>query len=231
MVRSADPPGADKHLRFGIYTEELSQALIGFPGVKSIVLHTHGAKGEHPHLHVWWSDAPVTNQTIRNRLKQYNPIFNAMKSQNDWSFRNHESYETWAAYVQRNKTHKVLHGELPPPKDIIELVLPTPKTPLIPNPTIPIKVRRPTAEERLKNYCLTEAGFKYNQWTLIHFEEPQYLSEIHKKVGETILAYSNGRLSPTQQIYVGRNVIWTFSDPDARDHLARQWTLDVKKYW
>lgn len=232
MVRSEDIPGPDKHLRFGHYTEQLSVLLIGFPGVKSIVLHTHGANGEHPHLHVWWSGSAVTNQTIRNRLKAYHDTFKLMKSQNDWSFRNHESYETWAAYVQRNKTHKVLHGELPPPKDTLELLIPTPQslpTPHIPAPRIIIK--KLNAEERLINYCITDEGFKPNQWGLAHYQDKQYRDKIYEQVSEALLTYSNGRLDNRQMTYMGRNIIWKFSDEDLRTHLVHQWSIEAKKNW
>lgn len=232
MVRAEDPPGPNKHLRFGHYTEELATHLIGFPGVKSIVLHTHGAKGEHPHLHVWWSGPPVTNQTIRNRLKAYHDIFKLLKSQNDWSFRNHDSYETWATYVQRNKTHKVLHGELPLPKDIIQLVIPTPQS--LPTPSIPaprIKVKKLTAEERLINYCLREEGFKHDQWTLIHYETSEYKRIMHKQVSDALLTYANGRLDNRQLTYMGRNIIWTFADQDLREHLTDIWSEEAKKNW
>lgn len=230
MVRAEDPPGPDKHLRFGHYDEQLATLLIGFPGVKSIVLHTHGTKGEHPHLHVFWSGAPVTNQTIRNRLKAYNDKFKLMKSQNDWSFRNHDSFETWAAYVQRNKTHKVLLGELPAPKDIIELIVaPSPATPSIPAP-VP-RIKKLTAEERLINYCIREEGLKLNQWGLAHYEIFENKSKIHDTVSEILGAYAHGRLTNQQAIYMGRNIIWTFADPDLRHHLNREFTKDAKKFW
>jgi len=109
MVRSEDPPGAIKHLRFGSNSPDLVTALETFSGIKCIVLHTHGKKGEHPHLHVWYEGDEVTNQTVRNRLKKHNDsIFGQCKNQNDWSMRNHDSWETWAAYVCKNLTHRVL---------------------------------------------------------------------------------------------------------------------------
>jgi len=108
MVRSEDPPGVDKHLRFGKISPEIQEAIIEFPGVKAIVLHTHGRSGEHPHLHVWYeSPKAVTNQTVRNHYKKLE-LFKDHSGQNDWSFRNHDSWETWATYVCKNPTHKVI---------------------------------------------------------------------------------------------------------------------------
>lgn len=233
MVRSQDTPGADKHLRFGKYTEALSALLVGFPGVKSIVLHTHGATGEHPHLHVWWQgEKAVTNQTVRDRLKKYDQYFLAMKSQNDWSFRNHESYDTWAAYVQRNKTHKVLHGELPPPKDIIMLEIPNTPAPAAPSAPPPVKIKKLTAEERLINYCLREEGFKYGQWGLAHYElGSDYRSKMFADVKRALITYANGRLDNRQIVYMGRNIMWHFADEDLRDVFTRNWAAEAEKFW
>lgn len=112
MVRSQDPPGADKHLRFekkeGL--EQIQEALIKFPGVKAIVLHTHGKSGEHPHLHCWFENAnarPCTNQNVRDRMKKIE-MLSHFSGQNEWSFRNHDSWKTWCEYVTKNPTHKVL---------------------------------------------------------------------------------------------------------------------------
>lgn len=230
MVRSEDPPGLQKHIRLGKYTELLLLAIKEFPGVKTVVLHTHGLKGEHPHLHVWWSsDKPVTNQTVRNRLKACNAIFANMSGQNDWSIRNHDSYETWAAYVQRNKTHKVLHGEVPPIIQHEPDVIPTPKTPII---AAPVRVKKLTAEERLMRYCLVEEGFTYKQWGLAHYElGSPYREKMYEQVSKALITYANGRLDNRQMTYMGRNIIWTFADEDLRDALTRNWSAEAKKFW
>jgi len=229
MVSSPDIPGPDKHLRFGHYTEELATVLQTFPGVTAIVLHTHGTNGEHPHLHAWWTGKSVTNQTIRNRLKAFNPIFQSMKSQNDWSFRNHESFPNWSNYVQKNKTHRVLYGVLPPPPlDVIEMVIPTPATPSIP---APVRVRKLTSEEKLMNYCIREEGFKYNQWGIEHWEILEYRKQAHDKVAGALVAYANGRLDNRQLTYMGRNIIYTFANEELREYLTREWSIEARKFW
>ena len=172
MVRSADPPGRVKHLRFGKTSPEIYEAIVGFPGVKSVVLHTHGAKGEHPHYHVWWEgDKEVTNQTIRNHMKKI-PVFSSFSSQNDWSFRNHDSWETWASYVCSNMSHKVLLVY----KDIEEISkiksipitvisLNIPNTPSIagpPRPKLSISMRAKFARY-LENECFWK---KYEEITI-----------------------------------------------------------------
>jgi len=233
MVRQVDTPSSMKHLRFGKITAQLSDILAGFPGVKSIVLHTHGTKGEHPHYHVWWQGQEVTNETIRNRLRKYNEIFKQYSGQNDWSCRPHDNFETWAAYVQRNKTHKVLWlaegTEMPLPKDPIELVIATPTTQVIGAPTP--RVKKLTAEERLINYCIREEGFKYNQWSTQHHEIVELRKQLQDKVAEALVTYANGRLSNQQMIYMGRNIIWTFADPDLKAGLSNHWTQEARKFW
>lgn len=227
MVRSEDPPGRDKHLRFGHFTELLSSVLVGFPGVKSIVLHTHGAKGEHPHLHVWWSgEKAVTNQTIRDRLKKYNALFLQMKSQNDWSFRNHDSYGAWATYVQRNKTHKVLHGDLPAPEpELPTVIMSPPQTPIIAAPVR--RVKKLTAEERLINYCKVECGFVHNQWSLGNYELGEQRDKMITKARRAVVAYANGRLHNNQLIAMIRNVMYVFADEDLRDALGENWAASI----
>lgn len=231
MVRQVDTPSPLKHLRFGKISPQLSDILIGFPGVKSIVLHTHGAKGEHPHYHVWWEGDTITNETIRNRLRKHNDIFKSYSGQNEWSCRPHDSFETWAAYVQRNKTHQVLWTsvDMPPPKDVIELVIATPQTPQI-NTPVP-RVKKLTSEERLINYCIVEEGFKYNQWGKPHYEVIEYRTQMHDKIAETLVAYANGRLDQRQMVYMGRNIMYTFADLDLKEFLAKQWSHDARKYW
>lgn len=234
MPWDGDKASKVKHLRFGKIFPELSDILAGFPGVKSIVLHTHGAKGEHPHYHVWYEGTKaVTGETIRNHLRKHHEVFKSYSGQNDWSFRPHDNFETWAAYVQRNKTHKVLWlaegTEMPPPKDTIELIFPTPPTitPVIAAP----KPKKLTAEERLINYCIREEGFKYNQWTTTHYEIVELRKQMQDRVSEALVTYANGRLSNQQMIYMGRNIIWTFADPDLRVGLTNQWTQEARKFW
>jgi len=153
-----------------------------------------------------------------------------MKSQNDWSFRNHESYETWAAYVVRNKTHKVLLGDLPPAKDIIELIMPaTPVTPAVPAPAP--RVKKLTAEEKLINYCIVHEGFKYNQWSTSHYDDFELRKKLLDNLEELVIAYGHGRLSDPQITYMGRNVLWTFADDDLKVSLAKAFCQRVRKFW
>lgn len=109
MPRCEDPPGKIKHVRFGKVSDDVLAHTTTFPGVKAIVLHTHGKRGEHPHYHIWWEDdLAVTNQTIRNRFQRHHDLFKSFSGQNDWSIRNHDSWEKWSEYVTENRTHMVL---------------------------------------------------------------------------------------------------------------------------
>lgn len=226
MVRSEDPPGTTKHLRFGNFTQALADTLVGFPGVKSIVLYTHGAKGEHPHFHVWWSGDEITNQTVRNRLKAYDTRFALLKGQNDWSIRNHDSYEKWAAYVQHNKTHKILHGELPPPPVQLPTIMPEPFTPQV----IVIR-KKPTAAEKLINYCLTEEGFTLNQWTEGMYNNDLIKAKLKGRVAKALVTYSNGRLDDRQMVSMGRHIIYHFSDEGLKEQLEQHFCENAKKFW
>lgn len=232
MVRQVDTPSPLKHLRFGKISPELADILIGFPGVKSIVLHTHGAKGEHPHYHVWWEGEAVTNETIRNRLRKHNDIFKSYSGQNDWSCRPHDSFETWAAYVQRNKTHKVLWTsvDMPVPKESIELVIATPATPAVRGPTP--RIKKLTERERLVNYFIMEEGFKLDRYSKVHFEPGSpHISRIMKEVREGLFAYADGRLSNVQLEYMGRHILYHFADEELQETLAERWAAPVLQKW
>lgn len=112
MVRYEDPPGSFKHIRFGTNSPELVHSLQNFPGVKIGVEHAKGRKGsETPHIHVWYEvpdGKEVTNVTVKNWLKAYSPMFTKYSGQQAWSFRNHDSRQTFAEYVMRNQTAKVV---------------------------------------------------------------------------------------------------------------------------
>lgn len=233
MVRYEDSPGVDKHLRFGNYTEELHHVLVGFPGIKAIVLHTHGAKGEHPHIHVWYTaEKAVTNQTVRNRLKAYNDLFKLCKSQNDWSFRNHDSWETWKSYVCNNPSHKVLldYQDLKTHSERQSLIIAsTPRTPAelnAPGPrVIEVKKKRLTDTDRLIAYCENELKWRRDeQWSLDSYETCKM--EVRKHM-VTVL---RSKFNDPRGVVVARNCMWEFADEGLKDVLWRIFTDGVAKY-
>lgn len=211
MVRYEDPPGGVKHLRFG--SPDHVSRIKEFPGVKAIVLHKMGKAGEHPHLHVWWEGDVVTNQTIRNHLKKFDDVFKSYKSQNDWSFRNHDSWETWAAYVTKNPSHEVLVSYLDLDEVSKKASLVVPKA-SVTTYTVTTRVRKPTAEERLMNYCERE----------LHWVKGEQFSDVKidmvvDQCRRAVIDYSNGRLHNNQLIAMTRNVMYVYGDLSVKNHL------------
>lgn len=212
MVRSEDPAGAVKHLRFGNYREELLEALKSFPGVKCIVLHTHGKKGEHPHLHVWYEvDVAVTNQAVRNRLKKHNPLFLACNNQNDWSMRNHDSWETWAAYVCSNMSHRVLLSY----RDIDSVSeskqIPIAVGPLHSSPPPAIVIKKTTMRDKFIRYLEHERGWKRGETNPMPYLVVDAATEFWQA------AFTN-----PECIRMCRYAMYVFSDEDARVRLTER---------
>lgn len=211
MVRYEDPPGGVKHLRFG--SPDHVSLIKGFPGVKAIVLHKMGKTGEHPHLHVWWEGDVVTNQTIRNHLKKFDAVFMSYKSQNDWSFRNHDSWEAWAAYVTKNPSHEVLVPYLDLEEVSKQASLVVPKVSAA-TYTVTTRVKKPSAEERLMTYCERELQWvKDSQFTDLNMKKVTDLCRV------AVIDYSNGRLHNNQLIAMTRNVMFVFGDNSVKNHL------------
>lgn len=228
MVRYEDPPGQIKHLRFGKISDKAYESLIGFPGVKSIVLHTRGAKGEHPHWHVWWEgDKPITNQTIRNQLKKI-PEFADYAGQNDWSFRNHDSWVAWAKYVTENLSHKVLLGY----KDIatiseqaktitLALTPATPATPIIPGPVIKVvkSQSRMRWDEKICFDAETRLGWKRNaEFSLASLEDGLAQKNVEKQVS----SFMSMRINNNDGVKYARNLMYEFGDEDVKDYMERK---------
>lgn len=227
MVRSDDPPGAVKHLRFGKISELAYESLIGFPGVKSVVLHTHGAKGEHPHWHVWWEgDKPVTNQTIRNHLKKI-PAFADYNGQNDWSFRNHDSWNAWAKYVTENLSHKVLLGykdiaAISEQAKIITLASPASlPTPVIPGPGVRVvkSQSRQRWDEKICSDAETRLGWKRNnEFSLYSFEN----GDVYKLIEKQVSSFMKMRFNNNDGVKYARNLLYEFGDDDVREFMERK---------
>lgn len=226
MVRSEDPPGKLKHLRFGKISPEALEALIGYPGIKSVVLHTHGAKGEHPHWHVWYeSEKPVTNQTVRNHLKKL-PAFESYSGQNDWSFRNHDSFETWADYVCRNLSHKVLLSyldldERSKKAKIIVVDIATPVTPAIPAPGPKVKsASKLRWDEKICLDAQTRLHWKRDsEFSLASLEES---GAVMRKVENQVFAFMRGRVNNMEAVKYCRNLLYEFGDDDVKEYLERK---------
>lgn len=253
MVRQKDDPGADKHLRFGKILPGLLEALSGFPGVRSIVLHTHGKVGEHHHYHVFWTgEKPVTNQTIRNRLIAYNPLFKEYSGQNDWSMRNHNSYPTWVKYVTDNNSHQVLKSDASfdtifdeIPKVPIVVDSPIRNSPNAASPTVihyhtaspePVKVRarRPTTEEQLIAWVEQKYKWKFNsEWSKARVQSlcpglNASYQAFFNICGDMAVHKRHGSVHYSQHLALTRHIMYLFSDDELRDELATRFTYKLK---
>jgi len=227
MTRSEDPPGDVKHLRFGKISETALAVLIGYPGIKSIVLHTHGAKGEHPHWHVWWiGDKPVTNQTIRDRLKKL-PEFKDYSGQNDWSFRNHDSFPKWAEYVTSNLSHKVLLeyldiAELSSKAKILPIVIGSPSGTAV-TPVIPGLPRKSPSRLRWdEKMCLdAEIRLLWKRNEQFSLQSVEYGHAI-KAVQKQVISFMRARVNNNECVKYARNVLYEFGDEDVKEYLDRK---------
>lgn len=223
MTRSEDPPGNVKHLRFGrpgVSTDGTLELLKDFPGIKCIVLHTHGKRGEHPHYHVWWEgEKAVTNQTIRDRLKAI-AHFKVFSGQNDWSFRNHDSWESWAAYVCDNMSHKVLLEY----RDIVTVseskaMVPIAIGPLHSNPPPAIIVKKTTMRDKFVFHLE-----KVHGW--VRSERNPTKHEVYKQLGR----FYAGAFNNNDAIRCIRHACYVFSDFDHAEQFLMDWSPDILKY-
>lgn len=228
MTRSEDPPGNIKHLRFGKISDAAYKALIVFPGIKSVVLHTHGAKGEHPHWHVWWiGDKAVTNQTIRDRLKKL-PEFKDYSGQNDWSFRNHDSFTKWAEYVTDNLSHKVLLDH----EDLAARSLLKAMAPLVtvgaqpPPPTVspPMGTSRKSAsrlrwDEKMCIDAETRLLWKRDeQFSITAVEAGTAIKAVQKQV----VSFMRSRINNNEAVKYARNMLYEFGDDDVKEYMEEK---------
>lgn len=243
MVRSEDPPGVDKHLRFGKISDDLLETLKTFPGVQAVVLHTHGKTGEHPHYHVFWTgEKPVTNQTVRNRLKAYNSIFAGYSGQNDWSIRNHDNYPNWVKYVTDNLSHQVLKSnasfdtifdEIPKVPIVTDSPLRNNPPAALPTTITSISRKKPlTSEEKLIAFINRETDWKLNcTWSISKVEylalTPDAAYRRYSEIcAEKVVHYTMGRLYHNQHVSLTRNLMYLYADDDLREALA--WRLAAK---
>lgn len=223
MTRSEDIPGNVKHLRFGKISDTALDCLKSFPGVKAIVLHTHGKVGEHPHWHVWWTGDTVTNQTIRNRLKKF-PIFQDYKSQNDWGFRTHDSFPRWADYVIKNISHKILldYEDLTA-RSLLKAVVPlvVSGTPHV-TPLKGIATRSPSRLRWDEKMCLdAEVRLLWKrdaQFTLQSVEYGHALKAVQKQV----CVFMRSRVNNNEAVKYARNLLYEFGDEEVKEYMEEK---------
>lgn len=219
MTRYEDPAGPVKHLRFGKVTEELLQRLGTFEGVKAIVLHTHGKRGEHPHYHVWWEGKAITNQGLKKRLKAHAEIFNTYNCQNDWTMRNHDSWDAWALYVTKNNSHKVIIDY----KDLSKLSAEQATVPIVvdgplqSNPPAARVLKKTTMRDKFIYYLQNEIG-----WTIA--ERNPTSDEVVK---HAVDFWQAGFTNP-EGVRMCRHALYVFSDAEGRDQLTERIAYKLK---
>lgn len=222
MVRYEDPPGTVKHIRFGKTSDAILEALKGFPGIKAIVLHTMGKKGEHPHYHIWWEgDKPVTNQTLRNRLKAANDIFGEFSGQNDWSFRNHDNYDAWSKYTTANLSHKLLLSdksleEVSEKAKILPLSIISESPTFI--PTVVKSVKLPMREKFI-HYLKSDRKWVPGDHYTVHSEKT--LDEMTDEVIDAATEFWEMAFTIPEGARMVRHALWVFSS----DEIRKEWLL------
>lgn len=238
MVRYEDPPGRIKHIRLGKISPEIYTALVGVPGVKSIVQHAGGSKGgsykEHPHYHVWYeSERAQTNQTIRNILKKL-PEFATFSGQNDWSFRNHDSFEIWCQYVIKNPSYQVLLTH-----PTLQTIILTQKPPVVVLKTD--KIEHITHDEAVhaEVAVIKQRASRAERWKLKEFLKDTWQWEENAQFTDTdmtrarneckaqIIKWYSGWLDDRDGIRMLRFLMYTFGTDALRDEL----TFKISRNW
>lgn len=233
MVRYEDPPGAVKHVRFGKTSEAILEALKAYPGVKAIVLHTHGKKGEHPHYHIWWEgEAPITNQTLRNRLKANSPVFEKFSGQNDWSFRNHDNWETWASYVVSNLSHKVLQSykdlnDKSAASKVLDLVITPGATPATLKAPAPVRTMKLPMREKFIHYLKNDRKWVPDEQFTVHSE--MTLDEFTDQVIDAATEFWQMAFTIPEGARMVRHALWVFSSDEIRKVWLSQNRASIKK--
>jgi len=222
---SKDPVTADKHFRFGYPSDELLAALKTFPGVKAIVLHKIGKKGEHPHYHVWITGAPATCNTIKSRLiKHSSHIASAAKTNGFWMAKAHDSYEAWGKYVMGNVSAEVLldnpEAPLPPRAEVPVVAVGGAGT----APTVVIKkvtARLPQRVQFVK--YLENKGWEFDEvkeWNM--YEKLDRIIEELTDWSENAFTTPNGAATVQHALYY-------FADTTARNVLKEKNKDAIKK--
>lgn len=200
-----------KHIRLGHFDARpwLVEALSNFPGLKGVVSHKSGTKGEHPHLHVFWEGEAVTSATIKNRLRAHDSRFGELKGNGDWCLKPHDSWNNWAEYVTSNLTHKVEipFGDLPARsalKSVKHASSPSSLNPAV----VVVKPKKKPMKDRIVDYCIDVLG-----WEL------DVTNPTPDQVYRACCACFTFNFHNGQGIAVMRHCIWEFSDEEARENL------------
>lgn len=238
MPSIKDIPSVDKHIRFEVpEIDELAKELIKFPGTHSVVQHTAGKKGEHPHLHVFYKNPKEREEkmaAVRDRIKKApdSPIMNRLYGNSQISMRAHDSYENWVKYVCENPSHAVIHG---PPElyekseqikkgDVLNLPLLANQIGPLSGKVVVVKDKKKPMRERFINYLESEQLWRKNfSINLSNYQEK--IDEIIKHLTEF---WENAFTFPegTRMVEHAR---YYFADDDVRDKIYHDNLYSFKK--
>lgn len=132
---SSDPAVEAHHCRLGKNTPEIRTVLQGLKGWV-VVSHEGGKTGEHSHLHCFIQHSePCCAMTVKNRLKKHE-VFKEFKGNGDWSFRSHDSLQTWWDYVWKDEYETKKPSLVCWNLDIPQFDIPPPRTLILPKPEL-----------------------------------------------------------------------------------------------
>lgn len=208
-----------KHIVTHKVSNEILEIWKTFPGIRAVVLHLRGKRSESPHYHIWWEGDTLTNQAVKDRLKKHNEIFNSYKSQNDWSFRAHDSFPAWSNYVVNGaKGSMVLHET---PDDTHP---PLPEIPVVAvggagasASAAPATVRLPSnrAPQRVRFVAYLRSELNWKEGDVKAWNMYEKLDEIVSELTE----WSENAFTTPNGAVVVQHALWTFADESARNIL------------
>lgn len=214
-----------KHLRLGKVSEDALEVLKTVEGVKAIVLHKRGKKGEHPHWHVWMEVGEISHEAVRKRLRKH-AVFATYSGNEDWSLRDHDSYDKWAKYVMDNPSAEVL--------------LDNPESPLPPKAAIPIVaasggasaasaivvLKKPT--DRTPQRVRFVKHLELKGWTTDCIKHWNLFEKLDELIEELTDWSENAFTTPNGAATV-QHALWTFSDITARNTIKEKNKESLRK--
>lgn len=225
MSKPKDPPSLVHHLRFEVADlSAYEEAFKAFPWSKAIVKHITGKTGEHPHLHIWLEyERELTKVAVKDRLRAFNDIFKSISGQGEWSFRPHDSYANWCAYVKRNRSHIVLKGD----EQLASCPIVAEPTGTTTPPKVITLKPKGRIDERMVAYCETEMKWKRGA----QFSLDDYFSrKCHVECGRVLTQFLRGRFNDPQAVGLLRNMLYEFADEGLKEGLEVRFPEGALKY-
>lgn len=213
-----------KHLRIGKVSESALEALKVVDGVKAIVLHKRGKKGEHPHWHVWMEVGDISHEAVRKRLRKH-AVFATYSGNEDWSLRDHDSYDKWGRYVMDNPSAEVLldnpESPLPPP-----VAIPVVASAAAQSGGAIVVLKKPT--DRTPQRVRFVKHLEHKGWEIDCVKEWQLSQKLDELIEELTDWSENAFTTPNGAATV-QHAIWYFSDTMARAKIKQENKKSLRK--